>query len=449
MPQAKQTTTQRLSEAASGLDDLGKAIDTLFGGSPTAAAPTSYTPATNIAGPPPPIGGAANTAGAQSGGLPPVQAPAPRAPLPSPGALQTGTEFNTGAGARGAVVASGLGNVFGAMSNIENNKRNDNIQHAQFLYNLLNQAYSSGDEQTANFILGDNKNRKLIEKYLTGALPRVPTNPATAQTPISAEQQGPVANALGGTQTMPQAPNTGQINEPGGVALPRPGAEQQLAAARANALLEGFKKGDPRAVGQVMGPQAALSPEDYQRAIRTQFGIDLSAAQVATLDANTRDSLIAAKADVMKYVVGKQATLDSAMAVAKIHAGATVDAAKVSANARLEIAKNYREFLLKIKNSAPDKIDQETYSGLMKLYTNMATTSQTKAEDLTKAGQKQLAQQYLNEAKDYVTKAEQMRAQYEAGKFLDSILSDPTKTGDPGGSDITIEEETTVPTGDN
>lgn len=427
------------STTVSGLTELGQAIETLFGPAPAApgseAMPQTSGGTRSIAGPMP--GGAPMSArGAMpSGQLPQAPQPTASAAPPPPGVLQTGTPMTAG----GATTAGAMSNIFGALNNMETSKKNDNIQHAQFLYNMMKTAYDNGDEATANVILGDSKNRKLIEKYLTGNLPKVPGKP-TETTPPGKSGAPPTT----GMPMQGKSP-VGQINQPGGPAMPRPGPQQQMQAMIANMMKDRVASGDPRGIGAAAGPEQTLSPEDYQQAVRQQYGIDLTPAQIATMDANTKQTLITAKADVLKYVVGKTATAETALATAKIHAGATVEAAGIGANARMSIAKDYRNFLLKIKGTATDKIDQATYSGMMGLYSKMANTSQKSAEELLKAGKTKEAKPFLQEAKDYAAKAEDMRAQYKTGEFLINLLkdSDTGKTADPTIEDKTPDSPTT------
>lgn len=398
--------------------ELGKTIETLFG--PPSPAP--FMPSHVSTGPPSvatPPGGHFNTQGA-GGSLP--QAPQ-GVPSPQPGgvgALQTGTEFSTERGAKGAVAASALSSVVGALHNIESGKKQEKIQHAQFLYDLVKTAYESGDEQTANIILQDDKNRKLIEKYLTGNLPRVPGQ-AMGETPA------PLGGGSKGMGSVPSELGKGKvagINQPGGIALPRPSQQSQMAAAVQNMIMQGIKDKDPRIMDKVLGEgTSSLSKEEYSTAMRSKFGVELSPAQVQVLDAKSQLALAETKADVLKYVIGQSAMADRMIAVAKIHAGAEVETGAGHDRARLVAAKEYRDFLLKLKGTAPDKMAQVMYQGLSKLYLNMATNSLTQAGKIGK-DDKTLAKQFKDEAEEYVLKSEKMRSQYEAGKFLDDLLKE-------------------------
>jgi hypothetical protein len=414
------------------LTKLGETIETLFG--KPSAAPMG-TPSTGGGAPPsltaPPSGAGArfDPRGAGGGALPSapsgVLSPQPRQP-----AIQSmGTEFATKAGAQGAVASSALSSVVGALHDISSQKKQEKIQHAEFLYNLVKSAYESGDQQTANIILQDDKNRQLIEKYLTGNLPRVPGSPTREEPLYAGRKPGSSDMKQTGSMDVRQQPGKlGDINKPGGPALPRPSQQSQLAAAVQNMIMEGLKNKDPRILDKVLGEGSSLSEKDYATAQKAKFGIELAPAQLQALDAKSQLALSETKADVLKYVIGQGAQTERAIAVAKIHAGAEVETGLGHDKARLEVAKNYRDFLLKVKGTTPDKMEMVMYQGLSKLYTDMAKNSITQSAKLMKDSP-EMAKQLETEAKEYVKKAEGMKAQYEAGKFLDDLLKGGTPEG--------------------
>lgn len=415
-----------LSSIGQTATELGKTIETLFGPS----SPAPFMPSHVSTGPPAvasPPGGRFSTAGAGGGALPGTPQGTPTPQPGGVGALQTGTEFSTERGAKGAVAGGALASVVGALHNIASSKKQEKIQHAQFLYDLVKSAYESGDEQTANIILQDDKNRNLIEKYLTGNLPRVPGQ-AMGETGAPLTKGGPLTGSVPAEMGKGKV---GEINKPGGVALPRPSQQSQMAAAVQNMIMEGLKNKDPRIMDKVLGAGvSSLSKEEYSTAMRSKFGVELSPAQVQVLDAKSQLALAETKADVLKYVVGQSAMSDRMIAVAKIHAGAEVETGAGHDRARLAAAGAYRDFLLKLKGTAPDQMERTMYQGLSKLYTDMAKNSITQAGKIAKDDPK-IAKQFEDEAKQYVMKAENMKAQYEAGKFLDDLL----KEGTPGEED--------------
>ncbi len=165
---SKRDVGQTITDVGGVATELGKAIETLFG----PAQPAPYVPSHVSTGPPqmatPP--GGFSTSGGGGGRLPPMPQPSGSPGGPPPSIMNTGVEFKTDAGRRGAVVGGAIGNIAGALHTMAEDKKKTNIQHAQFLYDLVKTSYESGDERTANLILQDDKNRGTIEKYL---LPKV------------------------------------------------------------------------------------------------------------------------------------------------------------------------------------------------------------------------------------------------------------------------------------
>lgn len=427
-PEKKKTT---LSVTGTELTKLGETIETLFG--KPSAAPT-MTPPNIVTGPPQvTTGGGFNPQGARGGGMPAAPAGVLNPPPPQANPGLMGSDFGTPASMKGAVASSALSSVVGAITGIANKKKEEKIQHAQFLYDLVKSAYESGDQQTANIILQDDKNRTLIEKYLTGNLPKVPGGPTREETQYKPRTPGSSELTPGGKMDVRQpAGKLGDINKPGGPALPRPSSQDQMAAAVANMIMQGMKDKDPRIMDKVLGEGTSLSKQDYTTAMKAKFGIELAPAQVQALDAKSQLALAETKADVLKYVIGQGAMTERMIGAAKIHAGASVEVGSSHDRTRLEIAKNYRDFLLKVKGTAPDKMEMVMYQGLSKLYTDMAKNSITQSGKLMKDSP-EMAKQLESEAKEYVKKAEGMKAQYEAGKFLDDLL----KGGVPGEEDDT------------
>ncbi|SRR5258708_14938225 len=427
IPAKKRDVGQTITDVGDVASKLGQAVETLFG----PAQPAPYVPSHVSTGPPqmasPP--GGFSTSGGGGGRLPPAPQPGGSPGGPPPSIMNTGVEFRTDAGRRGAVVGGAIGNIAGALHTMSEDKKKSNIQHAQFLYDLVKTSYESGDERTANLILGDDKNRGTIEKYLTGKLPRLSTTPNIAS-PDDPTPKGPQPTKPGSKQ-----PPMGEINQPGGPALPRAGQQQQMTAAIQNMIMEGLKNKDPRIMSQVLGEQSTLSKEDYSRSVRAKFGIELSPAQVQAMDAKAQLALAEAKTDILKTVLGQGAMTDRAVAVAKIHAGASVEAGAGHDRARLESMKMYSDALKTIRGSAPDKMEQVMYKSLGDVYSKLASNALTASGKLAKDNPK-LAKQYEDEAKEMLGKAEGMKSQYEAGKLFDDIMNAP----DTGGGEESDDE---------
>jgi len=427
IPASKRDVGKTITDVGDVASKLGQAVETLFG----PAQPAPYVPSHVSTGPPqvaqPP--GGFSTTGGGGGRLPPMPQPGGSPGGPPPSIMQTGVDFQTGAGRRGAVVGGAIGNIAGALHTMAEDKKKSNIQHAQFLYDLVKTSYESGDERTANLILGDDKNRGTIEKYLTGKLPRLST--ATMATEGDPTPKGPQPAKPGSKQ-----PPMGEINQPGGPALPRAGQQQQMTAAIQNMIMEGLKNKDPRIMSQVLGEQSTLSKEDYSRSVRAKFGIELSSAQVQAMDAKAQLALAEAKTDILKTVLGQGAMTDRALAVAQVHAGATVTAAAGHDRARLESMKMYSDALKKIRGSAPDKMEQVMYKSLGDVYSKLASNALSASGKLAKDNPK-IAKQYEDEAKEYLQKAEGMKSQYEAGKLFDDLMNSP----DTGGGESEEEDD--------
>ncbi len=209
-------------------------------------------------------------------------------------------------------------------------------------------------------------------------------------------------------------------------------------------IMEGLKNKDPRIMSQVLGEQSTLSKEDYSKSVRAKFGIELSPAQVQAMDAKAQLALAEAKTDILKTVLGQGAMTDRAVAVAKIHAGATVEAGAGHDRARLESMKMYSDALKKIRGSAPDKMEQVMYKSLGDVYSKLASNALTASGKLAKDNPK-MAKQYEDEAKEFLGKAEGMKSKYEAGKLFDELMASP----DSGVGDESEEEPEKPDTSDN
>lgn len=442
----KKTTAEKIGAVGDVVSNLGKTIETLFG--PPQSAPQQQIPSVVRTGPPavasPPPG--FSTVGAGGGSLP--QAPAGvMSPQPRPVAPY-GLSGPPGGGTGGVIAANAMSSIFGAVSDIANTKKQEKIQHAQFLYHLLDLAYSKGDEKTMNTILQDDQNRQLIEKYLTGKIPRVPGKPVRSDPLYAPRRPGESTMEQRGSLDLPTNKGIGDIGKPGGPALPRPSPQEQTAAAVNNMILEGLKRGDPRIVDKLLGEgTASLSQEQYSQAMRSKFGIELSPAQVEAMDKQAQLALSETKADVMKYLVGQQMMADRAIAVAKVHAGATVDKALVDERSRLEVAKKHSDLLIKLKDTAPDKMEQLMYKLSFELYSKMAENSAASSGRLAKDDPK-IAKQYDDEAKQWALKADEMKKSYEAGQFLDKILGEEKKSLSIT-PDTSIQRETPTPKEDD
>lgn len=398
-------------------------MKTLFQSNPAAGAPSGggggsvQMPSRVVTGPP-----AVTGPSPQNPNTPPSSAGAPSAmpAMPAGAAPQQAIpaysgqmEFSTGAGRSGAVTSSAIGSVFGALHQITEKKTQDNIQHAQFLYDMVKTAQASGDEQTVNAVLGDPKKAKLIEKYLTGELPRL---------------KGGQAQGKGGQGGPPP-----KVNQPGGIALPRPNLEAQNAAKVQNIVGERLDKRDPATIEALLGPGSSLSAKDFASATRAKFGLELSPVQVAAMSQEAQLALQAAQADVLKTLMGKEEDLKRATAVEKMRGESSAADVKSEVSGRMGVAKltrdsiervasKYRDLQKELKGTAPDKMDQVIFKGQADMYKTMAKDYEDNAQKYEKDGKKDLAADLRAKSVTAAKKAEDLGTQYEATKAAREVM---------------------------
>jgi hypothetical protein len=388
--------------------------------------PSVQMPSRVVTGPPQvnnPSPGNPNTppssAGAASG-MPAM--PAGSAPQQAVPAYSGQMEFSTGAGKGGAITSSAIGSVFGAIHQMTEKKNQDNIQHAQFLYDMVKTASAAGDMQTVNAVLGDPKRRKMIEKYLTGELPRVPVQP------------GQKADA------------NPKVNQPGGIALPQPSQ-----ASKNNAMVEDIKREklesrDP-AMLEALLPGSSLSPKDFKQAMRAQYGMELSPAQLQAMSEQSKMELQKSKSAVEQLLIEKYADYNKALALegmkeksqsrdvdAEIK-GRSSNTAQLTAS-RERIAAAWRTTQEKIKSAKGDGMDLAVLKTNSDMYKTMAKELEVSANDEMKAGHREASDKLRAQAQDYVKRSENLGNDYVIKKQVQEDMKGiPVPGGDDGSSE--------------
>lgn len=422
--QAPKDSIDKILDVVGGGKKMGEAIETLFGPSNPAggAGGPAFVPS-HVGGAPPqlaqPYG--FNPAGAGGGQMPGApQGVGGGGPVTPPGIMRTGTEFRTSGGKNAAVVGGAIENISGALKKFGDTKKEENIQHAKFLYDLVKTSYEreGNDSATANLILGDPKNRATIEKYLTGKLPRVAGGPA----PEAGKKH--------------RDDVTGKINQPGGVALPATSPQQQFEAAKLNAMIKGMKENDPRVMASVFGEHAALSKEDFATATKAKYGIELAPAQLQVMDAQAKLAMSEAKVDMLKYLAGQDEITRRAMEVARLHGGSAKDVANINAKAKLDSMRMYSQALKDIKGAPADKMESIIYKSLADTYRNLSTEYARSAGKLAKDNPEQAAA-FDKQSKDWANKAKGMEEYHDANKYYKDVI----EGGDPAGEELEIEEK--------
>jgi hypothetical protein len=141
-------------------------------------------------------------------------------------------------GERNANVAASAADMMSqAVMNYKQKQNADAVAKAQSSFQQYQQAIQAGDMQTANYIATDPKVVKSWEKYLNEFINKVP-----------GEVNPPQPNAAGSAFPQikqPQDPRPGalgQINQPGGLAVPRLDPKSQQAQMQAATLAEAQNK---------------------------------------------------------------------------------------------------------------------------------------------------------------------------------------------------------------
>jgi hypothetical protein len=435
-------TAKNLQETLAAI--FGKTAAAVPGG----AVPTIMTPGKTVTGPPQVMPGSQSTAGATSGGLPPTPSGVPNAPRGPVGLAGGQMDYATPAGARGAVASSALSGVVEAINRKTDQKKQENIQHAKFLYDMASQANLQGDQSTVNFIMQDSKNVKLIEKYLTGALPKVPAAPQGGSATQQSGQQPQGGAPGGGQQPQPQAKPQASaqlpaVNQPGGVVMPQAGPQAQAQARFANMVNEGLKNGDPRIVAGVLGEAMALDPAQYKQAMEQKFGLVLSPEQIATMNNTQQDALIKAKGDVAQHIISQNELFKRQTAVADIRGKAAKDVAHIQADGRLAALRDYRAYQLELKKAAPDKMAEVQYKASADLYRGMALRAMQSASDIMKSSNPSPveAKKFEDEAHKWAEKGEQLKADWDNQKEYENILKDMGDTANAPDSAVPLDNE--------
>jgi len=147
-------------------------------------------------------------------------------PQPQPGAMQTGFEFNSKAGAKAATVSGVISNMTQAISRARQKQEESQRTKAANYASQLAQAMADGDQETVQMMLSDPKIVKTIEKGLDYVFPKEPGEPPPPE--AKGVIQG-IQKALGRGKFNQQNRPMPAAGQPGGVHLPRPSMAAQTA----------------------------------------------------------------------------------------------------------------------------------------------------------------------------------------------------------------------------
>jgi hypothetical protein len=278
---------------------------------------------------------------------------------------------------------------------------------------------AQGDNYTADLLKKDPKVVNAWEKYLKMSFPKVEKVDIPAGTgshsQIGASLETPIP--MGGKATH------GGTAE---IVSPKPGVDQQLAAASKNMILEGIKSGDPRAIASVMGPEYNISPEEFKQHTRAQFGIELTPVQVSMLDEKAKLMLAKMKEDIVKEAMKEQAQLQRELAVAGVRGGATVEAARVRASASLKSTQMRVSAMQDISKTKGDKLNEKIFTTAMNNYKDMLDTAQK--ERSKPSNSTEYNADLDARIKTYTQKYEAAKDEYEGFKmFQDLMKPDPNE----------------------
>ncbi len=261
---------------------------------------------------PTPISGAvtplAGPGGPQGTGAPPAVAgpqggpPAPSGPnsrqMPSPNAMLGGSfAYPSGSAKNAAVVSTGIENMSEAILSFKVKKDEDQFKQAQTTFQMYQKAAqidpATGqpvDPYTMSILANNPKLVKLWERYITGELPRAPSDPGAQ-----------AIKAKKGAKGKAQAPQGKPI-----IPVNQPAPQQQVETLKAQQELAQLK-GGPTAPGQLSNEEsyhaqlvkAGLQPEAKSQKDLDKIDADIAKANADATDANARSQLAKGQLDQM------------------------------------------------------------------------------------------------------------------------------------------------------
>lgn len=403
-------------------------LNNIFGANPVTGAPGTTTPAV-VGGLPPQLTPASPLS------APPAVVPGPQAPtMPVRGNAPAGTQYGSPAAATEAGVSSFGQALVSAIESNKDKKDADNIARAQNTMNTFLHAVQQNDMYTANLYASDPKITGMWEKYLKQEYKRVPGAPTKQQ----ATPAGDPSAGLLPSQTVPGAPGTGNVNEPGGIAIPRDMTpEGQIRQQQLAAIQESFKSMSPQQIAQtatqpgVNMDAAGLSPEEFKKFSQAKYGLALTKEQDASLDASAKIAQANAMADVYKYTVGQVSMTNRAM----IAAGATTEAAKTAAASRIKVMQDHMKGLKEIQDKKGMGLTTALYQQQMKMYQQMADETQKKLAnpDIGKTGALWWSNDDERKAMEterdgWLKKAEDAKAEWEGFKLIQENFPELAET---------------------
>lgn len=365
--------------------------------------------------------------------------PTPNVPPPQGAPPRTGanagapTSFGSKSEKQGAVVGSAIDNIAQAIHTFKSKRDADALSKAQNSFQLFQTALQQGDQHTANLLATDPKVVKGWEKYLKMEFPRETGTPDKKPTGTVPPDRS-IMDKMTGHNKAPMS-RLPDMNTPGGIAVPQPGPEQQLHTAMVNQMIEGLKKGDPRAIASVYGPNYKLTPEEFRASSRHEYGFELSPVQVAAMDEHSKLVLLKSKADFMKFVSGQSIISQRAEDVANINGAWRLAGDEARANATRDAARYRAEAIKALKTTPADKMNEVIMKSNMDSYSHMATTLSTVGGALIKSDHKKEGEALLKEAQGYMKQSEEIRVRMEAFEDMKKLGIDIESLGEDGGTD--------------
>jgi hypothetical protein len=404
-------------------------IQNIFGGQQASAAPQvdqrGAQTASVVGGLPPQL-----TPPLRVGQVPPAVVPPPAAPAqPTRGIAPAGTTFGNRAAAREAAGASFGDAVVQAIQSSQAKREADNVAKAQNTMNMFMNALAQGDMQVANLLAQDPKVTKSWEKYLKMEFPRMPGKAEDAGRPK------PSPLIPGTTMAQPQPPEgyVPGVNQPGGIAIPRDMTpEAQIRDQQLQAVQQVMSRMSPEQIASTVPGMAEarpeLSPAEFKQASLIRYGVAMSKEQEASLDAASRMKLAEFQVDMLKFLTGQEAQTDRALAVAGLYSGATVEAARIAAESRLQVARARIDAMKDLQNQKGAQLQTTLYRQNMADYGAMARELQRQLADesMTNIWRRVPEARRLKEQERdmWLQKEEAVRREYEGFLLMQKLMPD-------------------------
>ncbi|MCI0557036.1 MAG: hypothetical protein MN733_00960, partial [Nitrososphaera sp.] len=340
-------------------------------------------------------------------------------------------EQRTGKGRDAAIAAGAIRSISKAITEHRNRKEQGEIAKAQNWYNVFQTALAQGDMWTTNLYASDPKILQAWEKWLKLDLKRVPgtaVGQATVPGGVNvANLSGPGVSARPGMiQTLPTPTGVpGDINMPGGIAIPRAGGEEQLAAVRRNFLTQ-IAQQDPEkfiAMTTPRGELAAISGEEFRQAAKSQLGLELTPLQTQQLSQRTKLAMMDLRVDLFKFVTGEGTKLD----IAETEKMSRENVAKIGAVARVQAMRERMSGIQKLNQEKTNTLEGKMLLNAQGAYEEMMKQFNKEKASLLAEGYKPDHKRVValdEKIVEYQKKATAIRNEYEGWKLYRKFLGD-------------------------